>query len=83
MLLQFVTAVCDLEELNFAALGLDVEDIPDLDDACGAGTSDVDLTPEAYVEIITDAIVLLESSVGTAIPEEEIDTVCEVKLQPK
>ena len=76
---QFARTVCGLEESPYDVLGLNVEDIPDLDDACGPGTSDIELTPEEYISIIGDAIALLENVVQTVIPEEAIDSVCEVK----
>lgn len=75
---QFVRTVCGLDHFSYDALGLDLDDIPELDDACGPGTSDIELTPEEYVSIIRDAIDLLESFENTVIPEEDIDSKCEV-----
>lgn len=75
---QFLRTVCGLDYFSYDALGLDVEDIPELDDTCGPGTSDIELTPEEYVSIIRDAIDLLESFEQTVIPEDDIDGVCEV-----
>lgn len=51
-----------------------------VDEACGAGTSDVELTASGYLQVFSDAIELL-SSTGQAqfiIPEDEISNHCQV-----
>lgn len=72
---QFIRAICHNEWVVS-----DLDGIPSLDDACGAGSSDVNLGAEDYISIIEDAIDILEDAVGLTIPEEEIDIDCEVKL---
>lgn len=56
-----------------------MDQVPDLDDACGAGTS-ASLDPSAgdYVTMIEDAVFLLQDGAGLSIPAAEIDTVCQV-----
>lgn len=72
---QFLRTVC-----NAPDIGLEPgSEIPTLDDACGVGTSEVDVSAGEYVEIITDAIALVEGSVETVIPEAQIDELCEVQ----
>lgn len=62
------------EELGFAK-----DQVPELDDVCGAGTS-TDLDPSAgdYVTMIEDVVLLLQDDAGLSIPAAEIDTYCQV-----
>ena len=62
---QFLRLVCD--------------DTHSLDDACGLGTSELDLSPADYATIIEDAVGLMEPTVDLAIPADDIDTVCQVR----
>lgn len=69
--------VCDEEQLFGTAFAEAIS----VDDECGAGTSDVDLSANDYLQVISDAIPLLESveSFSFIIPEDEIDTHCQVR----
>lgn len=53
--------------------------LEELDDACGAGSSEMDFTVEDYLSTIEDAVELLESDVGISIPAEETAGICEVR----
>lgn len=57
-----------------------LDDIDSLDDACGAGTSELDFSPVDYVTIIGDAVRLLESTADLIVPADDIDTVCQVRV---
>ena len=75
---QFVFKICDAPELGFDLSEMEV-DMAALDDACGAGTSEMDYTVEDYLSTIEDAVELLEGFVGLSIPAEETAGVCEVR----
>ena len=66
--------MCPAEEFSF-----DLSGVPELDDACGAGTSTgLDPSAEEYIAIIDDIISLLEES-DLSIPAAEVGNVCEVQ----
>lgn len=69
--------VCKIPEYGFnpEAVGADFES---LDEACGAGTNEMDFTAEDYLSAIDDIVGLLESFVGLSIPADEVDDICEV-----
>lgn len=72
---QFVRLVCpSVEELGFTT-----DQVPELDDVCGAGTS-AGLDPSAgdYLTMIEDAVILLQDDVGLSIPAAEIGIYCQV-----
>ena len=52
----------------------------DVDENCGAGTSELDLSGEDYVTLISNATALLNTNGENnfIIPEDEVDEVCEV-----
>lgn len=75
---QFVLKVCDDPELGFDASALGVDEEGLLDDACGAGTSEMDFTAEDYESTIEGAVDLLEGFVRLSIPEDQIGELCEV-----
>jgi len=61
-------------------IGFDLSDVPELDVACGAGTS-IDPSAEEYITIIDDAVSLLQGGdMDLSIPASEIDNVCEVHV---
>lgn len=68
--------VCDAPALGFdvSTMGSDT-----LDDACGAGTSDMDFSAADYLSTMEVAIDLLESIVSLSIPADEISETCEVR----
>ena len=80
---QFIRLVCPpAEQLGFAEeLGFLLDQVPGLDDACGAGTS-ASLDPSAvdYVTMIEDAVLLLQDDANLSIPAAEIDAVCQVPV---
>lgn len=62
------------EELGFAT-----DQVPELDDVCGAGTSaGLDPSAEGYLTVIKDAVLLLQDEAGLSIPAAEIDVYCQV-----
>lgn len=73
---KFVRLVCaDLAE----AINVNLDSFLEIDDACGAGTlASLDLTYEEYLTTIEDAIALLHEEIDLSIPEEDIETYCEV-----
>lgn len=75
---QFAFKICDAPEVGFdlSAMGVGMGV---LDDACGAGTSEMEFTVEDYLTTIEDAVGLLEDYVGLSIPEEEAAGICEVR----
>lgn len=75
---QFVRLICDgiIEDSNSGDVLGDIETI---DEACGAGASDVELTPAYYATIIADAVSLLNDDRNLAIPADELDTYCQVR----
>lgn len=57
---------------------------PTVEDACGAGTSDENLTAGDYITIIADAVEdMADAGVSNVIPDDQIDTVCEVMKHEK
>ena len=56
----------------------ELDEIESLDDACGAGTSELDLNALDYAIIIEEAVRLLNNNVLLAIPAEDMDAVCQV-----
>lgn len=78
---QFLFKICDdpVLKLNATELELDLSAMGALDDACGAGTSEMDFTVEDYLSTIEDAVELLQGYVGLSIPAEEMAGVCEVR----
>lgn len=69
--------MCPAEEFD-----IPLDDVPEIDGACGAGTSAaMDFSASEYLTTIDDAIALLDASlpeVSLSIPTADIVTVCEV-----
>eukprot|EP00903_Cladosiphon_okamuranus_P016293 g15025.t1 len=55
--------------------GFDLSEVPEIDDACGAGTP-TDLSAEEYIAVIDEAKLLLQDA-DVSIPAAEIANVCE------
>lgn len=56
-----------------------MDQVPELDDVCGAGTSaGLDPSADDYETMIEDAVILLQDGAGLSIPASEIDTYCQV-----
>ena len=74
---QFARLVC---AGLFAGNDEDLLDgIDPLDEACGAGTSELDLSAADYATIIEEAVFLLNPTADLAIPEEDMEAVCQVR----
>ena len=77
---QFLRLVCDELWSDSKDEESALDDIDSLDDACGAGTSELDLSAEDYATIIGDAVRLLEPTADLIVPADDIDTVCQVRV---
>lgn len=52
--------------------------VPELDDACGAGTEDLDLSAADYVDIMSNTTAIVAEMVPSVIPADEIQNICQV-----
>lgn len=59
-------------------VALELIQMSNVDEACGAGTSTEDFDAEDYLTLISNTIDLLGGNF--TIPEDEIDHVCEVRF---
>lgn len=77
---QFFQLICepDFNEALFENAG----NVPEIDDACGAGATDnLDLTAEGYLALIEDAISLMQPAADVSIPTADVEAVCEVWVE--
>lgn len=70
--------MCLLESAGLTDEFWTASGVPELDDACGAGTSALDLNATDYLDIMSASVVRLGDNVGHIIPEAEIENVCQV-----
>lgn len=77
--LQFFHFMCSDDKIELDDdVALELAQMPDVDEACRAGTSTEDLDAEDYLTLISNTVDLLGGNF--TIPEDEIDQVCEVRF---